>query len=158
MSNSDSPPGGTLSGRGSMAVLAMFILALTAAAFAWYINFHRGRRTLEFFGPEAAQLIRTAPKVELLRDQEAVIDISKARGLLNARTSLLNDASYDWSKKTINEPQDAVRFSRDEQSVTIFFDFGHGSLQISPGNQIIKLSRKTSDGWRDYVNRHVNAK
>ena len=136
----------------------MFGLALAAATFAWYVNFNRGRRTLEFFGPDAATLIRTAPKVELLVDRDGSIDISSAPGLLNARTSLLNDASYDWSKKTINEPQDAVRFRRGEQSVTLFFDFEHGSIQFSPGDKTVQLSRKTADGWRDYVNRHVNAK
>jgi hypothetical protein len=70
--------------RGYLVVLAMFALALIAATFAWYVNFNRGRRTLEFFGPEAATLIRTAPKVELILGPDGNIDVSKVPGLLNA--------------------------------------------------------------------------
>ena len=53
-------------GTGKLAVLAMIAVALVAATFAWWWNFNRGRKTLAFFGPQAARLIRTAPKVEIL--------------------------------------------------------------------------------------------
>jgi len=56
----------TYSGTGKLAVLAMIAVALLAATFAWWWNFNRGRKTLAFFGPQAARLIRTAPKVEIL--------------------------------------------------------------------------------------------
>ena len=56
---------------------------------------------LEFYGPEAATLIRTAPKVEILRSPpDDNLDLSHVPGLLNARTSLLSDASYDWVAPT----------------------------------------------------------
>src|SRR4051794_22769570 len=81
--------------HGHFVVLGMLAVALVAATFAWWWNFQRGRKALEFYGPETATLIRTAPKVELSRDGEPLRDISKAKGLLNARTSLLGDASYE---------------------------------------------------------------
>src|SRR5437870_2908986 len=86
------------SGSGQALVLAMFGLAVLAATFAWWWNYNRGRQSLEFFGAEGATLIRTAPQVEYLRSEpESSINISKAPGLLNARASLLSDASYEWS-------------------------------------------------------------
>ena len=91
--------------RGKLAVLTMFAVALAAATFAWWWNYNRGKRALEFYGPQAAQLIRTAPQVEILfvgppRPADAgsaavdlvpggrivvrKIDISKAPGLIHA--------------------------------------------------------------------------
>src|SRR5262245_46257806 len=103
--------------RGKLAVLTMFALALAAAAFAWWWNYSRGQRALGFYGPRAANLVRTAPKVELLvlgtGDSDPVeslpesgpvariIDISRAPGLVHARTALLDDASYDWDDSVV---------------------------------------------------------
>src|SRR5438128_2232722 len=83
---------------GQRAVLAMLAIGILAAVFSWLWNYNRERQSLEFYGPQAATLIRTAPQVEVLRPEpEANIDISKAPGLINARASLLSDASYEWS-------------------------------------------------------------
>ena len=76
---------------GKLAVLAMIAVALVAATFAWWWNFNRGRKTLAFFGPTAARLIRTAPKVEILvigenrvilpsRDEEEILGVAKSTG------------------------------------------------------------------------------
>src|SRR5262245_39105325 len=113
-------------GTGKTAVLAMLAVGVFAAVFAWWWNYNRGRMALEFFGAEAATLIRTAPNVEILRpDPESDIDISKAPGLINARASLLSDASYDWkaSAPAQQSPLFSVRFSRGENSVVVTFDF-----------------------------------
>src|SRR5688500_17290353 len=98
--------------RGKLAVVMMFAVALAAAGTAWWFNFHRGRQTLDFYGRDAALMIRTAPHVELLKlipadasaaepsaelltlgDQRLRVaqrqDMSRAKGLINARTSLL---------------------------------------------------------------------
>jgi hypothetical protein len=96
-------------GGGKIAVLAIIAIALVAASFAWWWNFNRGRKVMAFFGPRAAHLIRTAPKVEILviggpesaagpgsTDDKIKlnnftysvfkrIDISKASGLIHAR-------------------------------------------------------------------------
>lgn len=143
---------------GQFAVFAMLALAVVAAVFSWWWNYNRGRKALEFYGPQAATLIRTAPKVEIiLPDEERTIDISHAPGLLNARASLLSDASYDWSIKT-EEPspnQPAIRFSNGDQSVIILFNFPAKGISVSPGRRIVKLKTKTVTGWKSYIERQI---
>src|SRR6476620_10123177 len=107
-------------GSGRTLVLAMLGLAVLASIFAWGWNYSRGRKSLELYGPEAATLIRTAPKVEVLREpHESNIDISRAPGLINARASLLSDASYDWTatEQRQESPLFTVRFTRGERWV-----------------------------------------
>jgi len=160
MSAADSFQPSKSDGRGAVAVLAMLGVAILAATFAWWWNFDRGRRTLDLYGPEAATLVRTAPKVELLGHPNGDIDISKAPGLLNARTSLLSDPSYEWtsSETPFDASQYAVRFSRDGRSATVFFDFENQSINIAPNCRNAKLSKKTADGWRAYIERQVKDK
>src|SRR5436305_7740425 len=120
--------------QGSFVVLAMFAVALVAASFAWWWNFQHGRRALNFYGPEAATLIRTAPKVEILRSPpDESLDISHAPGLLNARTSLLNDASYVWSAPTpqLESPLFSVQFAQGERAVVVTFDFENRAAKTS---------------------------
>src|SRR3954469_7082023 len=151
---SDAPPERSKQGapRGQFLVIAMLGVAVAAATFAWWWNFQRGRKALEFYGPAAATLIRTAPKVELSRDGEPVRDISKAKGLLNARTSLLGDASYQWNAEGQFANSDAtLRFTDGERSVLVSFDFENQT--ISANRKIVLLSQKTADGWRIYLER-----
>src|SRR5688572_14162169 len=89
------------------------------AAFAWSWNYNRGRKSMEFWGRDAAVLIRQAPQVELWRlagdnDSQAAVeritvggtplaviertDISQAQGLLHARFALTEDASFDFTE------------------------------------------------------------
>src|SRR5436309_633792 len=104
--------------RGPFVVLSMIAIAVVAAAFTWWWNFQRGQKALEFYGPTAATLIRTAPRVELSRDGEPLRDISKAKGLVNARTSLLDDASYEWiSTDQLVRPDFSLRFTDADRSV-----------------------------------------
>src|SRR5262249_48288752 len=109
---------------GQLVVLAMLVVATLAATFAWWWNYSRGDQALEFFGPEGALLIRTAPHVSLLAASESPeIDLSRAPGLLNARASLLADASFQWTEPQGNvAPAEwAVRFRRGDHSVTVTF-------------------------------------
>jgi hypothetical protein len=139
---------------GHFVVIAMLAVALAAAAFAWWWNFQRGRKALEFYGPEAATLVRTAPKVELLRGDEPVRDISQAKGLLNARTSLLGDASYLWASEGRFIKSDAtLRFSEGERSIPVSFDFEN--RMISVNGKMAVLNQKTADGWRSYLARQT---
>ena len=159
MSATNEPVRAQANGRGYVVVVAMFALALVAASFAWYVNFNRGRRTLELFGPEAATLIRTAPKVELVVEPDTNVDLSKAPGLLNARTSLLNDASYEWTaaETSVKDPLYSVRFSDDQTSIVVLFDLENGVIQ-EPSGKSVKLTKKTAAGWRTYLARHVKTR
>lgn len=140
---------------GKLAVLAIFALALAMASFAWWWNYSHAQRTLEFYGAEAATLIRTAPKVELLT-ATGEIDISKAPGLINARTSLLADASYQWNEPTTAaiEPTTSVRFSNGGKTAVVAFDFQSQAVRNLATGKTATLIKKTAEGWRSFVSRN----
>jgi hypothetical protein len=168
-------------GGGKLAVLAMIAVALVAATFAWWWNFNRGRKALAFFGPTAARLIRTAPKVEILvvggpestggpdstddkvligSGQFAVyrrIDISKAPGLVHARTSLLMDSSYSGGIKMTARGYytEIVRFADDDGEVFLAFTETEGDLHFVSEVTAMRLIPKTANGWWQFIERHV---
>jgi len=138
----------------------MLVLAAAAATFAWWWNYNRGRQALDLYGPPAAALIGTAPTVEYVPSIGGDgIDISRAPGLLNARTSLLSDASYEWtSAQTIQDsayPQ--VRFSDGGRSVEVAFDFANQTIKTSSTRRIARLTKRTADGWQAYLARQQRA-
>jgi hypothetical protein len=146
--------------RGQLVVLAMFIVAALAATFAWWWNYNRGNQALEFFGPEGALLIRTAPRVTLLpTDTNQEIDLSQAPGLLNARASLLSDASFQWMEPPARASSTtwAVRFSRGDHSVVVAFDFPARAIHTSSTNRSATLSKLTAEGWQKYLDRRRGA-
>lgn len=159
--------------RGKLAVLTMFALALAAATFAWWWNYSRGQRALEFYGPKAAHLIRTAPKVELLivgpHDAAAAesvpnfgpvirtIDISKAPGLIHARTALLDDASYQSHVDPVPQVFNRfVRFKDGDDEVVLVFSETRGRILIDGSNRdSLQLIEKTADGWLAFIDRNI---
>ena len=152
------PSKSELHGRGQAVVVAMLAIAVLAALFAWGWNYSRGRRALEFYGSEGAVLVRTAPVVEFLRPEpEPAIDLSRAPGLINARASLLSDASYDWSAQDLRQqsPLFSVRFRRGEQAIVITFDFENRTIHASTTQKTARLDHKTSTGWQSYLARHT---
>jgi hypothetical protein len=145
---------------GRLAVLTILAAGVMAAAFSWWWNYNRGRNSLEFYGPQGATLIRTAPRVEILRPEpEANIDISRAPGLLNARAALLSDASYEWQAAAARQesPLFSVRFSRGEHSVVVTFDFENRTISNSATKRVATLKQKTANGWRQYLGRMTTA-
>jgi hypothetical protein len=163
----------TAGSRGRFAVLVMVGFAVVAAAFAWWWNVGRSQRTLALYGPETATLIRVARTVEIFVPPGASeraapdsvetrpattrqIDISHAAGLLNARASLLDDASFDWhSKPTSASTGDHVliRFVEKNNQVMIRIDFDSRQLSIVPDGGQATLVKKTAEGWRSFVAR-----
>jgi hypothetical protein len=51
---------------GKLLILAMFLVAFVAAGASWWFRYSATHRAAQFWGPEAARLIRDAPRVELL--------------------------------------------------------------------------------------------
>jgi hypothetical protein len=51
---------------GKLLILAMFLVAFVAAGASWWFRYSATHRAAQFWGPEAARLIRDAPQVELL--------------------------------------------------------------------------------------------
>jgi hypothetical protein len=146
---------------GRWVVVFIFAVAVLLSAFAWWWNYNRGRQALELFGAEGATLVRTAPQVEIHDIQTGrAIDISKAPGLINARASLLSDASYDWAASDVpfDSPPYAVKFRRGEQAVSVTFDFADQAMKVSSTGRVVRLVKKTADGWRSYLARQTAAK
>jgi len=130
MSDRSEPEGPGVSGK--LVIIAIFVAAISAAAAGWFFRYNATHRSVQFWGPEAAQLIRDASTVVLykqptiptdslgvdLADTDAVvaaiqkhtdesaIDVSKAPGLLHLRHALLEDSSFIWSPKAKNTPED----------------------------------------------------
>ena len=124
-------------------ILVLFLLAAGMAATGgaiWYQH-RQSRQMLRFWGPDVAQLIDSAPKVELFAlssgnvpaveennpASSAAIDISDARGLIHFRRSLLEDGSFDAVNVEQSVPSEAdwdyaVRFSNADSSVLVVFN------------------------------------
>lgn len=150
-SRGETPPSAT--GGGRLAVLAILLVGLAAASVAWIVNYQRSRKTIEFFGAEGAALVRTAPRVELLRAApDAAVDLSHAPGLLNARSALLSDDRFDWkATPRLDSPLFTVRFSDAQRSIDVTFDFENRTLQASSTGKVAVLQSKMSEGWRQYL-------
>jgi hypothetical protein len=161
---------------GKLVVLTIFAVAILMASFAWWWNRQQGRQALEFWGKDSALAIRDGKKVELLRLRpkngrlvelkDPVIvetkDISGAQGLIHARHSLLQDASFDWSAKAAGlsqfpTKQDvfAVRFTRQDVITTIvFIDLPGGWIFHPESGREIILNPKTRSGWKLFISRY----
>jgi len=114
---------------GSKLVWVMCILAVAAAAIGWWSRYLATHRAAEFWGPEAAALLRGPSQVEWIvlagkapskeERVEAVTwlagqpviarhDISTAQGLTHLRSALVEDRNFDWDRslvrKTVSPP------------------------------------------------------
>lgn len=171
--------------RGKLAVLAMFTVALAAATFAWWWNFSRGQKCLDFYGPQSALLIRTADDVELVelapdsdRPEDKHVDrlvvgyqtylvnrftpIGQAKGLIHARTSIVDDTSFVWNSRSDETSKDvrfAVRFWDADRAAkaTIAFDFGQDRLWHIEQQKSVQLIPKVAQGWKSFLSRQVGS-
>ncbi len=93
---------------GKRLILGVLAIGLAAAAASWWFRYSSTRRAAQFWGPQAAELLRDAPHVTLRSDapsadgaggDEADVprDISSAKGLTHLRNALLEDARYNWT-------------------------------------------------------------
>jgi hypothetical protein len=167
--------------RGKYAVLFILLLALAMAAFAWSWNFGQSQRCLDLYGGTAAMLIRTAQKVEILEiasasDEESPspeivdiagvpvriarhIDISKAPGLIHARTALVDDASFNWNEESTpaaDPGRTLVRFAAGNEETLLYFNFANHRLMVLPDGDSAQLVPKASEGWRSFIKRNTD--
>lgn len=166
---------------GTLAVAGIVAVALALAGFSWLWNWQRTQRTRELYGGEGADLVRRAEQVEGLvlsgfHDDESVEqiavgpdafavvgrkDLSQTKGLVHARTALLDDHSYDWDDQTTGDCQPrieyAVRFSRGGEQMTLVFDFGCRGVWLVESQQRATLAPKIAEGWQSFLTRHLPA-
>ena len=162
--------------RGKLAVLAMLGIAAALAGFGLWWNVSSGKRTLDFWGREAgARIIDPDATVELLwlqpaadsaRQERLVIggrsfaavkaaDVTGARGLVHARHSLLEDASFDWeTPATDGNYSLAVRFRDAAGTTTVALDWSGGQVAHVESGQERKAATKIVAGWKTFAQRH----
>ncbi|HUE72746.1 MAG TPA: hypothetical protein VMP01_17805 [Pirellulaceae bacterium] len=165
--------------RGKLAVLSILVLAIGLAGFAWWYNYHKSQRPIEFWGRNGIARIRHAPQVELLRLRReagtssgltisansyavsAQADISKTQGLKNGRDALVRDDSYDWkaveNDRSLSEYTHAVRFRDASGTTTVAFDFEREQLAYVESGAEKKGAAKIMAGWQTFAQRHLPA-
>jgi hypothetical protein len=172
--------GNPMHNRGKIVVLAIFAVALGMASFALWWNWGLGKRSLEFWGTEGGLAIRDAKKVEILRlkspshlnlndqgtpkknaflfDVQETKDVTGEHGLVHARHSLLEDASFQWNKKAVTmigpDWKYAVRFQHESKESTVMLDLNSGVIGSWEENRAIPLSPKTAAGWKQFISRY----
>lgn len=173
--------------RGKLAVLTMLGLALAAAAFAWWWNVTSKKESLAFYGPAAARLIGKARTVELIEVEPAKFDdsrecyiagadnfallsrhdVSRAPGLIHARTALLDDASYEWPARPLLLEEGRresvasrstfflVRFADESSETILAFDTTARLLTRADTGATVRLNEKIAAGWQQFAARHL---
>jgi hypothetical protein len=137
--------------RGKLVIVFIFGLSAVMGGYAWWHHYTQGRRCLDLWGAEAAELIRYAPQVEVLQlahsdtgDAETIqiqgesLAIAARKvvtgtpGLVHARQALIEDASFNWQADLAGPSnwQYLLRFTRGDQQVSVAFDCDRGRVQL----------------------------
>ncbi|MCE9527128.1 MAG: hypothetical protein K8R36_13865 [Planctomycetales bacterium] len=166
--------------RGKLVVLSIFGVALAMASFALWWNWGLGKRSLEFWGTEGGLAIRDAKKVEIVKlkspsnlklndkgaskkdafylNVQETKDVTGEHGLVHARHSLLEDASFQWDQKALTMAgcnwKYAVRFQEESKVATVLLDLDSGVAGSWEEARAIPLSPKTAAGWKLFINRY----
>jgi hypothetical protein len=173
----------------------MLLVAATLSGFAWWWRWTQADDATRFWGAahidsllspervEAFRLVPTPQKNEptsreaAAEDGEVLAvakrsyllqqkqDITTARGLLNARHSLSQDASFDWSRLRTQAADPAagsyvagIRLHRAGRTTTLLFDFEQRLLAVAEDEVAIFLAVPTNRGWQTYFERTIGLK
>jgi hypothetical protein len=93
---------------GKLLIIALFIAALAAASASWWFRYQATHRSAQFWGPEAARLIRDAPHVELL----ALRANGPARMMLQPAEPAKNDSPPPAGSPTSHSPAEEIRLGQ----------------------------------------------
>jgi hypothetical protein len=146
---------------GKLLILGLLSVSLVVAGASWVFRLEATRRAAQFWGPEAATLIRDAPQVFAFRAREgndsgaaiawgeslrrydlevaAWQDVSQVGGLSHLRNALLEDRSFRWDQAEPNSAKDwdyglCFRDSaEDRQCLVLFRDSFHSAGKLGDG-------------------------
>ncbi|MEE3371718.1 MAG: hypothetical protein VX346_20475 [Planctomycetota bacterium] len=163
--------------RGKWAILTMVLLGCALGGYAVWHHYRQGRRILEFWGSEAAMLIRHADQVEVWRlgpqaDQSrsqlqvvgqsmAVleqVEISSLRGLVHARHALIIDRNYDWSAAPEGQSVAwnlALHFREDGQQATLVFATDSRLACVAGRTRVVRVTQMM-DRVVEFVTPHLD--
>lgn len=91
---------------GKLVIIAFVAVALVAAGVSWWFRYNSTHRTVEFWGSEAAQLIRDAPEVKLYRDPLAIARAVRDALPPDTTESVVDAASTEIEQKIIDSAID----------------------------------------------------
>jgi len=146
---------------GKLLIVAMVAAGILAACASWWFRFSATHQAAQFWGNDAATLIRDADEVEVLSlklavdpNTEGVVavagaawqitgsqDVSHAPGLTHLRHALLEDRSFRWPVRDVpagKEWSHGLRFrSGPNTPLTILFDSDFAMLtKLERGNGV----------------------
>jgi hypothetical protein len=137
--------------QGKLVIVFIFGLSAVMGGYAWWHHFTQGRQCVEFWGAEAAEMIRYAPVVEVMKlapleadDMETIQiqgepyavsaskDITETPGLVHARQALIEDASFLWEvvRSGPTSWQYVLRFADGDQQISVALDGDQGRVVL----------------------------
>jgi hypothetical protein len=139
--------------RGTLIVLAILLLAIALAVVNMVVQTRSSQRAVEHWGAQAARLILTASRVEVLQlgDKEGDgtadfieaspqrlpiagrRDASQSPGILHVRRALVSDSLYDWDALPSQSPvwRYALRFREGDATFTLLLDDACSVIQAA---------------------------
>jgi hypothetical protein len=148
-------------------IVGLSLLAVVASLVWRYLE---TRDVLEFWGPDAVELIARAEQVELMKLRpisetelpeppllmvdgwpHAIIEISDARkspGFTNARHALTLSRSFQWDQQADAEPtwSLALQFSEGEKSVVVLIDPDRRLVRLKNNKRAAVIQPRIADG------------
>lgn len=162
---------------GVLAAVLLLAIGVAAAGIAWWNTRSHTRRTLDFWGSEAALLIRDAPRVTAGRVEVkqhakdiAVLqqrDISRAKGLVHLRHALLDDRSFAWAANPNKDESIgySLKFAGETSELTVYFSGDFSRLEVLLGkddarsldrDRVSLSTEPISQGLRHYFSDVLN--
>lgn len=161
--------------RGILVIALILLMGIIGGSAAVWFHHSRQHRALDFWGIDAATIIRHAEKVEVSKQkklakddpQTNVIHLNGARywpvetkeittlpGLLHARHALIEDASFDWQPDPTNcKPkwEYAITFRRNRLLVTILIDFNCRLIWCHRNKKTVRLDERILNGFKQFT-------
>lgn len=167
--------------NGKLVTIVLLVVAVAAASYAWWFQFSRGQRALEYWQGNNAAVIRHGDRAELLvlaepaesieaaavdrltidgRDyaivQRATLD--QAPGFVHARHALIDDASYLWEKPLPEKIawSHALKFeNKAGEAVTVVIDLEAGWLLRIDRDRPLAMDEILQSGLKQFFAEHL---
>jgi hypothetical protein len=79
--------------------------------------------------------------------------VAQAKGIINVRHALVQDACYEWRAEKPRQPanwQYALEFNNGRLWATVLFDFEQRQVALAGGKRTATLDPAISENWRQF--------